>query len=156
MRFVQGFPKKEGHSRDWNEAAAGSRAPPTVTESPYLYPYMPQQRRAGSSAPVVKTRMRTRTHMGSTEGARKGKKSISVWGGQSWRIRRGEEVRGGEARQSPQTLLCAAAVLPKLISFGCRVGGRPRHRLRRTRNQSAPLPAPRNSRFKRWEVMWKC
>lgn len=59
----------------------GSRAPPPVMESPYLYPYMPQKRRAGSNARVAKTRMSTRTHVGSTAAARKEKKSISIWGG---------------------------------------------------------------------------
>lgn len=43
-------------------------APPSTVESSYLYPYMPQKRRAGSKARVMKTRMTTRTHMGRTSG----------------------------------------------------------------------------------------
>lgn len=50
-------------------------------ESPYLYPYMPQKRRAGSNVRVAKTRMSTRAHRGSTGAAGKEKKSISIWGG---------------------------------------------------------------------------
>lgn len=50
----------------------GPWVPPPRTGSPYLYPYMPQKRRAGNKARVAMTRMSTRTHMGSTSGGQEG------------------------------------------------------------------------------------
>lgn len=63
----------------------GSRVPPPplIMESPYLYPYVPQRRRARSKARVVKTRMRARPHVGSTSGSQERKRSISLWEGEA-------------------------------------------------------------------------
>lgn len=57
-----------GSGREVLGATWGFGCPPSTVESSYLYPYMPQKRRAGSKARVMKTRMTTRTHMGRTSG----------------------------------------------------------------------------------------
>lgn len=73
LRERAGFPRTR---KDWvaEGADVGPEVPlgfwvhPPIMKSPYLYPYVPQKRRARSKARVVTTRMSARTHMGSTSG----------------------------------------------------------------------------------------
>lgn len=101
-----------GRSGQWGPwHPLGSRVPPPASHYgvPYLYPWMPQKRRAGSKARVVKTRVSARAHVGSTFRPRKEKEALASGEGQSWRW-----GRGGRCTQvgASQAMLCCRGSTP--------------------------------------------